>query len=309
MKKLFLPFIIVLIALLSVFPSNASIVSSVYPDFEFDADYDNAYSVAGYNGTGGEVIIPEELYGREIKRFSEKAFYKNSVINSLYMHDKMTVVNKWAFRNCPNLSRVYFSKSLVSLWDFAFAQAPNLKSAFLRNTNLNTIYQSCFYNDTSLKHLSLPETLETIGASAFSKTALEIVVIPKSVTAINNNAFANNENLREIYIPRSVKKIGKDVFAGSENVTVYVSENSETERYCEENSLKYKVIEESDFPSNLLGDVDNNRELDVRDATAIMQEIAELELNFFAQNCDYNSDGELNVKDATMIMQHIAQIE
>lgn len=309
MKKFCLSFITFLIVSFTVFSVNASIVSSVYPDFEFDADYDNAYSVTGYSGSEGEVYIPETLYNREIKRVSEKAFYKNSVVNSLFMHDNMTVVNKWAFRNCPNLSRVYFSKGLAVLWDFAFAQDAKLKYALLRNTNLRSVYQSCFYNDVSLKYISLPDTLETIGPSAFSKTALETVVIPKSVTLIDSRAFSDNENLLSIYIPSSVEKIGGDVFENSDNVTVYVSADSAVEKYCKENSVKYQVIDESEFPSEIIGDVDNNRKLDVRDATLIMKKVAKLNSVFFSQNCDYNSDCELNIIDATIIMRDIAGIK
>lgn len=292
-----------LIIIFSVFSADASIVSGLYPDFEFESEYDNAYAVSAYNGSAGEVFIPETLYDRPIKRFSEKAFYKNTVVASLHMHDNMTVVNKWAFRDCPKLSYVYFSKKTAALWDFAFAQNPELNCALIRNTEINTLYQSAFYKCSSLEYVSLPDTLKNINVSAFEKTSVKSVVIPENVTSIKNRAFADNESLREVYIPESVQKFGEEIFNGSENVKIYVVANSLAENYCVENALNYEVIEIDKFPSKLSGDVNNDGRLSIRDVTTMQMSLARIDCKFLSQNCDVNADCDFNINDVTAVQR------
>lgn len=292
-----------LIIILSVFSADASIISGLYPDFEFESEYDNAYAVSAYNGSAGEVYIPETLYDRPIKRFSKKAFYKNAAVSSLYMHDNMTVVNKWAFRDCPKLSYVYFSKKTAALWDFAFAQNPELRCALIRNTEINTLYQSAFYKCSSLEYVSLPVTLKTIGVSAFEKTSVKSVVIPENVTSVKNRAFADNRSLREVYIPEGVQKFGEEIFNGSENVKIYVIANSPAENYCAENDLNYEVIEKAEFPSNLSGDVNNDGKLSIRDVTTMQMNLARIDCGFLSRNCDFNADCDFNIKDVTAVQR------
>ncbi len=294
-----------LLVMIQVVSVNA-IVSDLYPDFEFDPEYDDSYSVSAYNGSSKEVSIPESLYDRAVKRFSEKAFYNNSVVESLYMHDNITVVNKWAFRNCAELRYVYFSKSLVALWDYSFAQNPELKCALIGNTEITTLYQSAFYKDTSLKYVSLPSALKAINASAFENTAIESIIIPDSVTSIKSRAFAGNESLSSIYIPDSVTSLSNDIFKNSPNVKAYVTEDSAAYKYCEKNSISYEVIEENEFPSNILGDVNNDKGLSISDVTFMQFELADIECGFVSQNCDFNGDCDFNIKDATAIQKYLA---
>lgn len=299
LKRIIKILFISILIILSVFSANASIVSELYPDFEFESEYDNSFAVSAYNGSKGEVYIPESIYDREVKRFSQKAFYNNTALTSLYMHDKMTVVNKWAFRNCPGLSVVYFSKNTSALWDFAFAQNPKLKCALIGNTKISTLYQSAFYKCSSLEYLSLPDTLKNINPSAFEKTSVKSVVIPENVTSIKTRAFADNGNLREVYIPEGVEKFGEDIFSGCENVKIYVIANSPAEKYCVENALNYEVVEKDKFPSKINGDVDNDGKLSIRDITTMQMNLAQIDCGFLSQNCDFNADCDFNINDVT----------
>lgn len=306
MKKIFVFCLSVLIIVSSIVSFNASIVSDIYPDFEFESEYDNTYSVSKYNGIAGEVVIPESLYDREINRVYEKAFYNNSVITSLYMHDKMTVINERAFRSCANLSYVYFSENLAAIWDYSFAQDPKLNSALLKNTKINTLYKNCFFKDTSLKYISLPNTLTSIGVSAFDYTQIENIVIPSSVTEIKATAFGNNNELKRIYIPASVVSLASNIFKNSPNVTVYTVSNSAAEQYCADNSIPCEIIDESDFPADLNGDVDNNKKVNIRDATMMQYELAYLGKGFISHNCDVNGDCAFNIRDVTKLQRNLA---
>ena len=68
-----------------------------------------------------------------------------------------------------------------------------------------------FYSYTSLKEVSLPETLKSIGNHAFYGTALERIEIPNSVTTMGNNVFYQCTALKEVSLPESLTGLGNSV--------------------------------------------------------------------------------------------------
>jgi len=78
-------------------------------------------------------------------------------------------------------------------------------------TNLN---DSVFKNCTSVKSVTIPDTVKRIGTYAFQGCVnLERVNIPSSVTYIGSKAFYGCESLKEIFIPSSVTYIGAEAFS------------------------------------------------------------------------------------------------
>jgi hypothetical protein len=54
-----------------------------------------------------------------------------------------------------------------------------------------------------LSEITLPETLEYIGASAFYKNAFETITFPKALTKIDMYAFRKN-NIHKVQVANSV---------------------------------------------------------------------------------------------------------
>ena len=79
-------------------------------------------------------------------------------------------------------------------------------------------------NAYKLLSISLPETVTTIGSSAFFQCQnLTQVSIPDGVTSIGFGAFLGCYSLPEIHLPTSLNSIGSDAFLGcSELTTVHI---------------------------------------------------------------------------------------
>ena len=63
---------------------------------------------------------------------------------------------------------------------------------------MNHILPYAFYGNTGLNRLILPDSVETIGESAFAHSFLSSLVIPSSVRSRDSMAFAECERLTDI---------------------------------------------------------------------------------------------------------------
>ncbi|MCM1223158.1 MAG: leucine-rich repeat domain-containing protein, partial [Lachnospiraceae bacterium] len=82
------------------------------------------------------------------------------------------------------------------------------------------IYQYAFYGNKGLTSITIPDSVTSIGSSAFSScSGLTGITIPDSVTSIGSYAFSGCSGLTSIIIPDSVTSIGSEVFYGCSGLT------------------------------------------------------------------------------------------
>lgn len=84
------------------------------------------------------------------------------------------------------------------------------------------ISNNAFRENINLKSVSIPNSVKSIGNSAFEKTKLVSVSIPNSVDSIGNSAFAYCYDLESVSIGSSVRSIGNSAFESTslENVSI-----------------------------------------------------------------------------------------
>lgn len=92
--------------------------------------------------------------------------------------------------------------------------------------------------------LSLPSSLLRIEDGAFEGTAFSGAVLPDTVRAIGDRAFARMPHLRLLNIPDSVTKLGRNAFLGSEAVTLLSSPEGMAYRYAQAHQIRFQALEE-----------------------------------------------------------------
>ena len=121
-----------------------------------------------------------------------------------------------AFKSCSNLASVTIGNSVKTIGDFAFDGCTSL-------TMIDVDYENPFYS-------SINGILYNKEASVLIRCAATngIVVIPNSVSSIQEYAFNWCKGLVSIIIPNSVITIGHDAFLYCRDLTSVTIGNSTT---------------------------------------------------------------------------------
>ena len=144
----------------------------------------------------------------------------------------------------------------------------------------------------------IPNTVVTIGNSAFANTWLTEVVIPSSVTTLRNSVFSNCTYLTGIVVPDSVTSMGTNIFTNCSQLKAKCYAGSYAETYFINNKIKYSYI--------VFGDVDGDGALTYNDAKLILHYAADKNFKLpAAADMDSDGDGEITVMDPIHIMRYL----
>ncbi len=169
-----------------------------------------------YNTT---ITIPEVYEGRAVTSIGYGAFEGCSGLTSVTIPNSVTSIGQEAFSGCSGITSVYISD--VAAWcNISFY-----------NSGSNPLYYAhhLFINNEEIKDLIIPNSVTSIGSSAFYNcSGLTSVTIPNSVTSIGYNAFHGCSGLTSVTIGNSVTSIGSGAFSGCSSLTSVTIPNSVT---------------------------------------------------------------------------------
>ncbi len=139
-------------------------------DFIFDGEIGK---IIDYVGARKDVIIPNKIYGEEVKIIGEDAF-KDKGIESISFPSTLTQIEARAFSN-NKLKKVIIPNSVENVGSSAFS-------------------------NNEIKELSISIIMGEIKAKVFENNNIEEVVIPTRVLYIGVFAFSGNENIKKVTI-------------------------------------------------------------------------------------------------------------
>lgn len=85
--------------------------------------------------------------------------------------------------------------------------------------DLTRIGDYAFYKCSNLQLTSLPNTIRTIGSSAFAYSNLTLTELPNDLNLIKEDAFANCEGLSSLIFPNGLINIDRRAFQNCPNLT------------------------------------------------------------------------------------------
>ena len=167
------------------------------------------------------------VIGRHVKFTSktvaESAFAKNKV-TSVQIGDEVETIGRKAFADTPQLTELTLGSKLKSIGEMAFYDC-KLKGLIIPNS-VETIGNSAFtYNP--LTELTLGSKLKSIGETAFYGCKLKRLIIPNSVETIGIGAFSGNP-LTELTLGSKLKSIGDSAFSLCELKRLIIPNSVET---------------------------------------------------------------------------------
>lgn len=178
-----------------------------------------------YNVTGSIIIpgvITYEGVEYKVTSIADKAFNEKKNITSVEIPNSVAKIGKEAFNGCGELASIKIPSSIKQIDEKAFYECRNLNSVYITDLTAwcGIIFKDIFSNPISSYYdYYKPRNLYLNGELTTG------LVIPSTVTEIDDYAFSSWENLTTITIPNSVKSIGKNAFSNCSNLkNLYISD-------------------------------------------------------------------------------------
>lgn len=172
------------------------------------------YTVSGILGSGDYSDYNNGKTGED----NRGAFTNCTKITGLRFADNsgVTFIGDHAFKNCSNLKTIENIPSTLNNIEKWCFEGTALESVDLSNTQITTMKDGVFFNNTSLTSIKLPNKLENFWDNAFNGcTSLNNIEMPSTVKGIYNNVFLNCKQLSDVKLPMGLTYIGKNAFCKS----------------------------------------------------------------------------------------------
>ena len=206
------------------------------------------------NNYSGSIVIPATVINGDVKyrvtRIGSYAFDSCEDLTSVTLPEWLESIGNSAFEDCYKLAIINIPSTVKRIGDSAFESCYYLTSINLPE-GLESIEEEAFYYCESLTSINIPSSVTEIGEKAFYYCGLTSIrvaegntvydsrnncnaiietetntlilgsnttVIPSSVTAIEEYAFSNCEELTTVTLPNGLQSIGRYAFYACDNL-------------------------------------------------------------------------------------------
>ena len=225
---------------LGMFMHCSSLKDLVIPEGVIEIGEDAFYSCENIKS----VSIPESL-----NMIGDGAFGNCSSLTEITIPDNVEVLGNLAFEGCGKLEKATLPPGITFISDGLFLYCDSLRTVVIPDTVKN-IENEAFYYCTSLSQITIPAGIETISYDAFWNTGVktvrfkegmqkltrplvipfidsaEKVILPGTITEMEEGTFSNFDCLKSISLPSGLKEIPNNLFSSCDSITeVDIPEN------------------------------------------------------------------------------------
>lgn len=305
---------------------------------------DSQATITGYEGSVADLVIPDTIEGYPVTALGDYCFNYNEVVKSIVIPEGVKRIGDSAIYYCQSLESISIPSTVTEIGEYQpISWCFNLVSITVAEGN--SVYSgagNCVVERETGKLIAgcggtvIPDdgSVTVIGAGAFwGNLKLTSVIIPESVTVVEDEAFIYCENITELVINGASEGIGAYAFscgAALKEITLSSAVTSigigafsgcdglETVNYAgtEEQWANVTVGEYNDPLLNakfvfakederVFGDIDKDGKLTALDSNMLkrilsMDIMADAESEMY-KAADLNSDGRVNSIDALFL--------
>ena len=209
----------------------------------------SSYIVTGIGTcTDTEIVIPSTYNGLPVTHIGDTAFY-NTYITSIRLGEAIVSIGQMSFYNCYSLKNIYINENLSFVAPYGFYNAP-ISNVYFSGTvsdwcqisfgnylsNPLNNAGALYFNNELATDLIIPNGVSSINELSFYKcTSIVSVTLPQSVKTIGASAFANCSNISNVYFNGTVDEWLTITFADywsnplSNEASLYIESEKVTE--------------------------------------------------------------------------------
>jgi hypothetical protein len=173
----------------------------------------SAYAIGSTTATRNpgqltEVVLPDTL-----TEVGDYALARLTSLTRLDIPGSVRAFGQYAFAYNNALADVTLGEGIVRLSDFCFLDTSMIHLTL--PSTLESIAANTFLNNTRLAALDLPAALNTYTGAFNGCTRIARVAIAEGASAVPDEAFRNLAALKELSLPSTLRTIGKEAFLGT----------------------------------------------------------------------------------------------
>lgn len=194
----------------------------------------------------GSIIYNQQTY--IVTSIQEHTFSGCDTLTKVMIEENMTSIGEYAFSECESLRHITFPTTLKNIGRGVLSGSDNVEVAIAAGNDalhyeggLLTQDDRLLYVSPALENVILPNTVHAIDAYAFQDcNNLESITIPNTIGKIEEQAFCKCYGMHSVVIENNPDIIIEDnAFADMEEAgTIYVS-TKEMKQHMEANSQSY----------------------------------------------------------------------